>query len=205
MIKVSIQDNIYPIPTSIDDITIERFIEFRNLDPNSPLDLIYWILGCYVKFEETNSIERELANILTLSQPCIDEMYSFMNSKNKYDTPSSIEIFKETIELKKGLLNELPYWPYVVTKSIIIKNLENPNFDPTDDIPTILAHYLYEYVTKNKYTEKNANEFVDVINDLPMKPAIQLGNFFLKKQQDLFPSSKNSLKVKLSRSILRPV
>jgi len=203
MIKVIIQGQPYSIPKSIDDISLGRFIEFRNLDPNNNLDKIHWILNSKPVFKDTPSIEIELTNVLAIAKPCIEDIYSFMNNKAKNQTPTHIEVLGETFELKKGLLNDLPYWPYVVTKSIIIKNLENPNFDPTDDIPKVLAHYLYNYVTKNEYTEKKAEEFIDIVNDIPMAKAIPLGVFFLKKQQNLWKSSKNSLQAKLNRTMLK--
>ena len=205
MIKVIIQEQPYSIPKSIADISIGRFIDFRNLDPNNHLDMIHWILNSKPIFKQDKSIEIVLANVLSMAKPCIDEIYEFMNNKAKNQTPTHIEVLGETFELKKGLLNDLPYWPYVVTKSIIIKNLENHNFDPTDDIPKVLAHYLYNYVTKNEYTERKAEEFIDVINDINMIPAIQLGNFFLKKQQSLWQSSRSNLKTKLKLHTSKPV
>lgn len=204
MLKISLQGKPYNIPSSIDDISIGRFIALRQIDPNNQLAILHWALNDTPFIREEGHIEQELTNIFSLINPVIKEIYAFMNNKAKNDTPKTIEVLGSVVKIKGGLLNELPYWAYVVTKSIVVKHAKDlDNFDPTDDIPRVLAHYLYKYVTSNDYTEARAEEFIDVVNDLPMKQAIQLGNFFLKKQQGLFPRSKNSLKARLSQTILR--
>ena len=203
MLKVKLQGQLYSIPSSIDDVSIGRFIALRNIDPNNHLAILHWALNDTPFIREEGHVEQELANIFALVQPAINEIYAFMNNKEKNDVPKTIEVLGSMVKIKGGLLNELPYWAYVVTKSIVIKAVGNEHFDPTDDIPRVLAHYLYKYVTNNDYTEARAEEFIDVVNDIPMKQAIQLGNFFLRKHQGLFPSSKSSLRQKLSQTILR--
>ena len=200
-----IQGVSYNVPTSIDDISIGRFIEFRNIDPNNNLDLAHWIINAKPTFKDSDTIEMELTNLFALAEPALNEMYEFMNSKQKNDVPESIEVLGSHFKMKKGLLNDLPYWPYVIAKKIIIEEAKKDVFDPTDAYPRVLAHYLYNFTTGKEYTEKRAEEYIDVINDIPMKPAIQLGNFFLKKQQNLFPQSKSSLKAKSIRNTLRLV
>jgi len=205
MLKIKLQGKPYSIPNSIDDVSIGKFIELRNIDPSDHLAILHWALNDTPFIKEEGNIEQELANIFTLIQPTITEIYAFMNNKAKYDMPKTIEVLGSTVKIKGGLLNELPYWAYVVTKSIVIKNVGNDTFDPTDDIPRVLAHYLYKYVTGNDYTETRAEEFIDVVNDIPMKQAIQLGNFFLKKHQSLFPLNKSNSKGILSQTILKRV
>lgn len=191
------------VPSSIEDVSIGRFIKFRNFLHSDPLELICWALDARPIFPHTDTIENELGKLLGLINPVVDEIYAFMKSQDRIKTPDTISVMGYDVKLKKGLLNDLPYWPYVVTKNIIMQERVKDPFDTTDRIPEVLAHYLYTAVTKNEYNEAKANEFVEVVNDIAMVPAIQLSNFFLLKQTDLFPSNNKSLSAKLKKFIKR--
>lgn len=189
------------VPSSIDDVTIGRFVKFRNFLHTDPLEMIYWALDARPVFTHTDTIEKELENLLTLVDPVKKAIYAYLKSPDKDKMPDEIEVMGVKIKLKKGLLNDLPYWPYVVTKNIIMQERVKDPFDPTDRIPEILAHYLYAEVTKSEYSEIKAGEFVEVANEISMAPAIQLGNFFLRKHSDLFPLNKANLSAKLKTII----
>lgn len=189
------------VPSSIKDVTIGRFVKFRDVMKDSPLELIYWALDCKPTFTHTETVEKELAGLLSLIDPVSKEIFAFIKSQAPGNVPESITVMGYEVKLKKGLLNDLPYWPYVVTKNIINQEAKSERFDPTDRIPEVLAHYLYAAVTKSEYSEAKANDFVEVINDIEMVPAIQLGNFFLLKHRDLFPVNKKYLSQKLKTII----
>jgi hypothetical protein len=191
MYSLKINNRIFDtVPASIEDVSIGRFIQLRNTELTNPLAVLHWALGEKVEFKYTKATESQIANIFSLVNPVIAEVYGFMQTKAKKDVPSSIGVLGRDIKLKKGLLNDLPYWPYVVAKSIIKEEAAKEVFDPTDRIPQLLAHYLYSEVTKRPYDEAAAEEFVEIINDLPMVQCIQLGGFFLRKLPGLLPSNK---------------
>lgn len=192
------------VPSSIDDVTIGRFIKFRDVIKTNPLELIYWAIDCKPAFTHTDTVEKELAGLLSLIDPVSKAIFAFIKANDTIDPPETIEVLGCEVKIKKGLLNDLPYWPYVVTKNIIIQEAKKEPFDPTDRIPEVLAHYLYSIVTKSEYSEAKANEFVEVVNDIAMVPAIKLGNFFLWKHRDLFPLNKQSLSQRLKMITKKP-
>lgn len=189
------------IPASIDDVSIERFIRFRNFPHTNQLQMLQWALDSTAFVRHTPEVEQQVAKVFALIQPVVDEIYHFCQSGSKYDTPDAIDVLGVEVKLKNGLLNELPYWPYVVTKSIVLEEAKKKTFDPTDQIPRVLAHYLYSTVTKSPYDEARAEEFVEVTGDIPMIPAIQLSNFFLLKHLDSMPLKHKNLVLKSMKTL----
>lgn len=190
------------IPSSIDDITIGRFLAFDKLKRDDQLGILTWALDCAPQFKHTKELEIQLGKVLQLVEPVIQAMDAFMDNLTlKLTIPPTVDIMGVEVKLKGGLLNELPYWPYVVAKSIIKQEAEKPVFEPMGRIPELIAHYLYTEITKSPYDEAKASDFAEVINDeLNMAPAIQLGNFFLLKLIDYFP-----LRLKSSYQKLIPI
>lgn len=191
----------YKIPQSIDEITLGRLIKFRQIGDDYS-KFLFWGIDAEPHLTEEN--EFEVTQAMSLISSLSTEIYEFFNSKEKLQLPESITVLGEEINLTKSIINDLPYWGYERAKQVVIKHgkiyQDTDVFDPTDDIPSILAHYLYSLVTKKKYGEPEAENFIAVINDMPMKEAIQLGGFFLRKHKDLFPSSKKPSKLKLIRN-----
>lgn len=174
------------IPSTMWDISLRRFLALRKFDVREPLQLIYWALDKQATFSHEERTEQELANLLTLIDPVLSDVWEFMGSAEKKQVPEGMLVMDKFIKLKGGLLNELPYWAYVVSKSIYREGMtaamaNNEKYDPTDRYPEIIAHYLYSEVTGKPYLEKAAEEFAEVILDLPFPACIQLGNFFLSK------------------------
>lgn len=201
MYQIKINGVKYNIPQSIDEITIGKLMEFRKIDGDYS-KFLFWGIGAEPHLTEENEYEVTMA--MGLISSLSTEIYEFFNSKEKLQLPESITVLGEEIKLTKSLINDLPYWGYERAKQVVIKHgkiyQDTEVFDPTDDIPSILAHYLYTYCAKKQYNESEAEKFIDVINDIPMKEAIQLGGFFLRKHKDLFPSNKKPSKLKLIRN-----
>ena len=185
MYQLKINDQSYQIPDNRNEVTLSRFLELRNTNISDTLSVIYWGIDAKPEFKESATIENELGVAFSLTKTLIESIYDFTESKLKNEVPDQIEVMGVTVELRKGLLNDLPYWPYVVTKYILAEELKKTPFDPTARYPEILAHYLYSSIVKTPYDENKASEFVEVINDIPFTEALQLGNFFLRKQSGL--------------------
>lgn len=200
MYQIKIDGQVFDrIPASIDDVSIGRFVRFRNFDHKNDYQMLCWALDSQTtNFKHTQEVENQLAKVFQLIEPVRKEIYAFMKDQSKFDVPDSIDVMGYDVKLKKGLLNDLPYWPYVVTKKIILDEKSRSTSENdyksllTDRIPEIIAHYLYSEVTKSPYSEAKAGEFVEIVNDLPMKQCIQLGNFFLQKLTGLSLSSKRN-------------
>jgi len=181
MVIVDIQGKKFNIPTGIEDVSIGRFIAFRNINPANNLQFMQWVLNSDHQFNDDDEVANRLAKCLDISQPAIEQMYEFMNDKAKHETPEFVEILGLTIDFKNDFINRLPYWPYEVCKALVRAENEKESPDETNIIPDILSHYFFSLVTKSPYDENKASDFKDVILDIPMVQAIQAANFFFRK------------------------
>lgn len=183
MVTVEIQGKKFNIPQSIEDISIGRFLAFREINPSNHLQLMQWVLNSNHQFEDDDTVANKIASCLTISGGAIQEMYDFMQDKAKHDVPTHVDILGLTIEFKNDFINKLPYWPYEVCKALIGKENTKENPDLTSIIPDVLSHYFFSLISKEPYDEAKADSFKDIINDIPMVQAIQAANFFFRKLQ----------------------
>lgn len=198
MLIVKVHDEILNIPQSIDDVSIKRFIQLRAIDTNNPLQLFEWAIGKSIKLNASKGSQQQVSNVLTLINPVINEIYSFMASDDKLLPPNKVTVLGLDVKITKSMIQSLPYWAGIRCRDIVqSKASEGDNIDCTDDIPEIIAHYLYEPVTKSVYNEKKADEFIEVINEMPMIDAIKLGNFFLLQQLKYFKNKQTSFLIRL--------
>lgn len=205
MVDIKINGINYAIPVTIEDVTIGKFIELRSIE-RTDLNIIHWAIGSKPMFKETKTINNELANVIALTNQVVIDIIEFMSSDKVLNVPKSIDVMGYEIQLKDGLLNSLPYWPCEVVRSIIASEGKKETFDPTDQYPRIIGHYLYEAVTKNPYDETKAEEFInDVAVNVSMTDAIRLGNFFLYKFKDTLSKKQQSLIRKPRMTTLRLV
>jgi len=192
-IAVNIQGKNFFLPTSIEEISLGRFLEFRKINPANNLQLMQWVLNSKHNFTDTDTIADEIAKCLTIAEPAIKEMYDFIQSGKNHDIPTEVNVLGEVIKFKASFINEMPYWPYEVVKMLIQKEIEKGDKgDQTELIPQVLSHYFYSIISKSPYDEDKASEFVDIINDIPMVEAIQAANFFFRKCQSSSPGKLKS-------------
>lgn len=193
MLDIKINGEMYAIPGSVDEVTIGQFVNLRSIEIND-LNIIHWAIGSKPVFKETKTINNELANAIALTNQLVIDVFSFIKSDRVMNVPKSVNVMGYEIQLKDGLLESLPYWPYEVVKTIIQNESKKEVFDPTDEYPRIIGHYLYEAVTKNPYDETKAEEFIkDIAVNVSMVEAIQLGNFFLHKFKSCLSKKQQSL------------
>lgn len=187
MISVQINGNSYQIPQSIDEVSIGRFIKWRNMNHDSPLEVLEWGCGQDVNLLNGKDTEQEVAGVLGMIDDVSMEIVRFMQSDYRVKIPKMVTLMGMDIAVTKEMLHSLPYWGAVKCKQIAKEETKGDVFEPTDRIPEIIGHYLYALVTKSKYDENKAQEFSkDIISEMPMIEAIQLGNFFLLKQMRFF-------------------
>lgn len=196
----------YEVPAGIEEVNIGNFIKLRNLKDPDYITLLNWAIPALdLGMLTTNNqkVERELTHTLALVNALIQEISDFMQSPERIKVPASIMLEGLEIALVPGLLTSLPYWPYIQVKTIIQHEAKKEFFDPTDRIPEVLAHYLYSSVTRNKYNEEKAEEFIELVNLLPMTEAIQAGNFFFLRFRSLYLSRTNNFLTSLNLVKLR--
>lgn len=179
------------IPQSIEDVTMRRFLAFRNVPIKEEQPLVQWLLDSTEDLADTAKTEREIQNLFSLTDDTVESIYMFMgNGPQQNEKLKSVDILGDTLNLEKLVYSSLPYWPYVVTKKLVENEFkkaekENRDFDLTDKYPEIVAHYLYRAATDRVYNETDAENFAEVILDLPFTQVIRLGNFFLNKQKSI--------------------
>lgn len=191
MYAIKLNDKVYDrVPESASEVSMRRFMQLRTFDVREPLALIKWAIDDEtIMLKDTAQVEREIAGLLALVDPVIAEVFDFMASKSKNDTPKTVKVMGQPLELRPGLLDDLPWWPFVVAKTIIAEESDKhlkaggdiKKLDVTDRLPEVVAHYIYTAATGRTYTEAAAGKFVDAVLDMPFMPVIQLGNFFLRK------------------------
>lgn len=203
--QVTIQNQTVEIPASLDEVTIGGLINLRHVNPQSPIEILDWGTSKRLILTDSLSTQRQVANTLSVIDSTIKKITDWMQTDERLRTPEKITLMGLEIVIKPDLLQSLPYWGSVMCKNIVKEQHElceknGVEFDATDRIPEIIAHYLYEKVTRSKYDESKANEFArDVIaKQMCMVEAIQLGNFFLLRQKHYFLGRKERLLTSLT-------
>ncbi|MDF3076138.1 MAG: hypothetical protein K0S09_27 [Sphingobacteriaceae bacterium] len=199
-LSIEICKEFYVIPT-FGELTIKHLIDLRRLDQSNPLAVLRWGLDREPQLTSKPRTDREVGNALTLISELIKEVYEWMASDERVRVPKDIDVMGLVIPLNPGLLQRLPYWGTVRCKEAmqaVISTTKEGEYDFTDKIPEIIAHYLYSEVTRSKYNEDKADELISIVEKLPMTTCIQLGNFFLLKQTQLFLSNKSYWLTKLT-------
>jgi hypothetical protein len=204
--RVMINGTGYEVPAGIEEISIRKFIELRNLAERDYISLIKWAipdLDLDMLTTKNERVERELSATIALVNQVLNEIHYFMISADRIKIPESVTLEGLEIKLVPGLLTSLPYWPYVQVKTIIQQEAKKEVFDPTDRIPEVLAHYLYSTVTRSKYNEEKAEAFIELVDLLPMTEAIQVGNFFFLRFRNLYLSRTSNFLTSLNLLRLR--
>lgn len=184
MVTVKVQGKSFDIPQSIEDISLGRFLDWRQTEQGNHLHYIQWLLNTKEHFKDSDTIANELSNCMSIANNVVPDMIDFIASKERTAVPEVLTVLGFDITFKKGLVNDLPYWPYEVCKTILNKELKKEQPDETALLPRVLAHYLYTSISKEQYDEAKAETFVDIVNTIPMKEAIQAGFFFFQKLRD---------------------
>lgn len=206
MYKVKINGKNFEIPSELSEVTIKRFLDLRLIAPDDTMELVYWGIGQRINFEHKDNTVVEMGAALGLIDLIRSEIAAFVNNIENIVIPKSITIMGLEVKLIDGLLNELPYWPYVVAKKLLTDETKAVTPDHTKHIGRIVGHYLYSSITKEVYNEAKADRFADEMADeMPMVETIQLGNFFLLKHIDLLPSKKKNLFRKLKKNLEKQV
>jgi hypothetical protein len=167
------------IPSSLEEVSFSRFLKFLTIDKDNPIEKLHWALDCEPSFERTSVTAGQIAKVLQVVQPVIDEMYWFSEGYTDGPTSASVNILRYDVPLQVGLLNELPYWAYVVAKHVLKEEGKKESYDPMHRFPQLIAHYLYSSITKQQYDEAKAEVFTEVISASPMLPCIQIGLFLV--------------------------
>jgi hypothetical protein len=182
MYSVVINNQIFDrIPSSLQEVSIGRFIKLRNTDPYSITQVIRWAVDCDINFPSATEVEKKYGGILKLVDPVLKQIQEFMNSEEKDSMPDVLDVLGHKVKITTEFLNSIPPWSYLFSKRFMNTEATKVPFDPTDRVPEVLAHYLFSEITQTQYDETKADVLIYAINQMEMKPCIQFGSFFLRK------------------------
>jgi hypothetical protein len=191
MYSVVINNQIFDqIPSSIEEVSISRYINLIKIDRTDIRVVLRWILNAevQVKIEECSS--GPFANVLALALPVLQGIWNFADSLKEQKVPGSIDFFGYEVFITSKFLNGTPDWSYKLAERIVGEELSRELFDPTPRVPQILAHYFYSDVTRSSYNEKAADEFASIVNELSMVPCMKFGRIFFLKLVNLYYLNK---------------
>lgn len=181
------------IPESVEELTLGQFIELRKISPedhisvlsivgNVPLEDIYGI-----RF--TKNFVSRLSILLQPLNESIDRYMSEGNSVERFKVPAYVKIMDKAIKVPEDIF-KYAYWSTRKGAMMVAEAVQSDGLiDMTDRYPELIAHYLYCPYTEMKYDEKRANEFIEIINMLPLTVAIPLGNFIVLDLRSFWQTS----------------
>jgi hypothetical protein len=179
------------IPSSIEEVSIARYIKLYNTDPHNIQEVICWAVDCDIEFQCNTDVEKEYGVILKLADPVLKQIQAFMDSEEKNFMPETLDLLGHKVKITTEFLNATPNWSLLFSRRIMSVESGNDVLDPTDRIPEVLAHYLYSEITQMPYDEAKANMLIYAISQVQMKPGIQFGSFFWRKMISLYYNAYN--------------
>ncbi len=193
MYQVKINGLRYDLPESTEELTLGQFLDLRQIKDNSTIRQLSILLsadeGIIADLPNKKSIELEVRNTIALAQVVNKDIERLFTTDEKLIVPKELTLLGKTIAIP-GDIDKQPFWASRVVKQIIVDQVKKTGtgekFDPTDCTDQIIAHYLYVPYTEMKYNEIRAEEFRQIIRELPLKTSIQLGNFFFLKSKSLY-------------------
>lgn len=198
MYSFTINQKPYKIPSSASELTLGQFIEISQLRVDDELALLNILMGEPLQVEtktekEIEQVGRELKSVYKLIDLLREDLARCIQSGIFLVAPKRITILGLDIEIKENFMRSMPYWGYIHTRAAIIDRLQygkDENFNATQAIPGIIAHNLYTLVTRSKYNEEKAEQFIEVVMTANFIESMQLGNFFLLQQKKLWTSKR---------------
>lgn len=193
MYQVKINGKTYNLPSNVDELTLGQFLALRKVDDKNTMNRICILLSAdedeFLSMPNNKSINKEVENVIALAQILNADMTAFFNGGEKIELPQTVTILGKEIKIP-GDIETQPYWASRIVKGIMLDQINKTgtgaNFDPTDVIDQVLAHYLYCPYTEMKYNEMQAERFREIVKEMPLKPAVQVANFFFLKSKSLY-------------------
>ncbi len=186
------------MPSEVSELTLGQFVKLRG----ERLDLLERLaILCNLSSAGLSSLryssktEKELRDAIVLTDILNRDIKKFFESDLRFKTPKEVTIMGKTIKVPQDLEKE-PLWPSRKVKEIIQEQViatgKGEDFDPTDKMADVIAHYLYVPFTGMKYNEFRADEFKEAIYDLPITVAVPLSNFFFLQWKSLYLTRTSS-------------
>lgn len=203
--------NVLSVPTLIGELNLGQFLALRKAGASNALEIISIL--CKQPIEELQAMEfsvrteRQIAAMWYEISEEISRYFSEKNEQERLKKLSTVTVGDKLISIPEDI-NKYAYWSTRRAKHIIDQELKRihgteDKADLTDYYAELLAHYLYCPYTEMKYEENRADEFMEIVNELPVTVAIPLGNFILLGLKKSWYPSKTVLAVQSLKTSAR--
>ena len=191
MFEFKISTDKFSLPSDASEVTLGQFLKLREADANDHISQLSVLMN--VNKEDINLLStkysKQILNAIKLTQVLIQDLQAFFESDVYLVPPKEVKLMDKIVRIPQDLQKE-PFWPSRKVKEIIQDKLKETGsgneFDLTDKAADVIAHYLYFPYTGRPYNEYQAEEFKEVILDLPITEAMPLATFFFLKWKPLY-------------------
>jgi hypothetical protein len=188
MLPIKLNNIACNFPTEVSEITLKQFFTLRKA--KGLLDEICALTGIdrqtIQNFRDRADLEKCQMLLNTIGT-------KLAKGFNGVILPKQISIAGKTIKVPKNLKLE-PVGAFIAVHNLITEEHErcaeqNTNFDPTDIVPQVLAHYFWlPYMGEGTlYSDERIEDeaYLEKINTIPITEAIPIANFFFRKYPNL--------------------
>jgi hypothetical protein len=195
MLNTVIDKVAYRIPQSISELSLGKYLQLQY-PQLTEIEQVGIVLdgkrNAFTALPYTSQLEQSISNTMRLLGDVLESINDFRDSLQRIALPANVTLRGQLIRVPQDIGPE-PFGARMRVKQLIKETINNPNATTDTIMPDILAHYLFtpfvRTLDKNaRYNEYQAEEFKEVVNELPLDTAIQLTNFFLSRSPEYFKS-----------------
>lgn len=203
MFKVSLSKRTFYLPGSVSELTLGQFLDLRNPENADIVSRLAILLKIDVAeitdISYTTKQQREVDNLCNLTEVINQSLKDYFATDESIRKLKTVTILGETYRVPNA--ERAAYWPSRKVKEIIQEQIEKTGkseFDATDRMDEIIAHYMYSEVTGKPYNEIEADNFRHVIRDMALVEAVPLANFFILRWLTCWTTRRKSWFIKLA-------
>jgi hypothetical protein len=188
MLPIKLNGNPYNVPTEVNEISLGQFFALRR--SKGILDEICALTGMYRQSVQNFKGRDDLERCQLLLNNLGSKLANGMESKK---LPKQTSIGGKTVTVPKNLKLE-PVGAFIAVHNLISDEQKrsaegNTEFDPTDLIPQVLAHYFWLPYMGNDvlYSDEKIDDeaYMAHILTMPVTDAVPIANFFFRKYPNL--------------------
>lgn len=194
MLQFKLSNKDYTMPEMV-DLSYGMFLKLLKCETDySRLELL--LNADLSVLDGSEKTERQMSGTIALLNNLLEDIHDWLNNRPTAEESKTITVMGKVIKFNKDL-GKLPYWPLTKVKDIV-KQMGDEPFNQHEHYSSLVANYIYPKF--NKYNEYEAEQFAeDVVNELPFKDVIALGDFFLYTQRHLWMQKRDYSSLKQAR------
>lgn len=181
MKNIQIDKDIYTLPESWDEVTVNQFLELRDCENADFITILSKLINApYDKVFACNP-EMIAKKIMPMLNWYFDETFNFDELK----IPSKLSVQDKKYPIPRDI--RLKSFGQKIHFEEIMRDMK----DPVIRMPYVVAIYMYPVVTKNKFNIESLDEFTkNTIGNCKITEIYPIANFFLTKLKKYFLKKK---------------